>query len=321
MFYEQLRSSIKERKFAPLYIFEGDEEYLIDFCIREIKDALIEPWSEMMNFKSYTELPPVGEVQDFCEMLPVMAERKLVVFRKCGLFSGNIKNKAVWEQFFSNIAQFCCVIVWEDAPEKGKKPNTVRKACENGGASIVSFPLREAAALKSWVIKISAASGKSIDQKNALYLVNSLERKMGVIKAELEKIISFSKGTEITREDIDAVIIKPAVENVFGVIDAIFDGRREICYNVLYTMRLHKQDSVSILSLLSGQLILIYKAKLLLLSGKPHSEVSVVVSARKCARARQKKSSLKISRHLYLCAMKPTRTSNRDLSEDGQRLR
>ena len=80
MYYEELRSTIKERKFAPLYIFEGAEEYLIEFCIGEIKKALVEDWSEMINFKSFTELPPVSEAGDFMETLPVMSERKLVVF-------------------------------------------------------------------------------------------------------------------------------------------------------------------------------------------------------------------------------------------------
>ena len=305
MFYEQLRSLIKEKKFAPLYIFEGPEEYLIDFCITEIKKSIVEPWSEMMNYKSFTEIPPVDEARDFSEMLPVMAERKLIIFRKCGLFSGNIKNKAVWEQFFSNVAPFCCIIVWEESPEKGKKQNSVRMACEAGGAVVVSFPLRDDSSLKTWTMNICASKGKSIDQKNALYLINSLERKMSVIKTELEKIISYSKGNEIIREDIDSVIIKPAMENVFGVIDAIFDGRREICYNLLYSMRTHKQESVSILSLLSGQLLLIYKAKLHLLSGKPHSEVSQIIgggfSGEKCTRKAEKIKLENIQKLISLC--------------------
>lgn len=277
MYYEQLRSTIKERKFAPLYIFEGAEEYLIDFCIGEIKKALVEDWSEMMNFKSFTELPPVSEAGDFMETLPVMSERKLVVFRKCGLFSGNIKNRAQWEKLFENVADFNCVIIWEPPIEKGKKAGPVRKAAEKGGAVVVEFPLRTEANLRGWVAKIAAASGKTIDMKNASYLINSLDRSMQSIKIELEKIIAFSKAPQITKEDIDSVLVKPVTENVFGLIDAIFDGRREICFNLLYTLRSLKQEPVSILSLLSSQLLTIYHAKLHLLSGMPHSKVSATL--------------------------------------------
>lgn len=304
MFYEELRTSIKDGKIAPLYIFQGPEEFLIEFMIGEIKKALIEEWSEMMNFKSFAELPPVNEAGDFLETLPVMAERKLAVFRKCGLFSGNIKNKAQWESLMANVAPFNCVIIWEDAPEKGKKPSSVRKAAEASGI-VVDFPLRTEANLKAWLIKFAASKGKTIDQKNALYLINSLERRMRVIKTEFEKIVSFSKGNQITREDIDAVIIKPAVENVFGVIDAIFDGRREICYNLLYTLRSLKQEPVNILSLLSGQLLTIYRAKLYLLQGKSHSETSAILGGgflnEKCTRKAEKIKLENIQTLINLC--------------------
>lgn len=305
MFYEELRSSIKDGKIAPLYIFEGPEDYLIEFCIGELKKTLVEDWSEMMNFKSFPELPPVSEAEDFLETLPVMAERKLAIFRKCGIFSGNIKNKAQWEKLFSSVAPFCCVVIWENAPEKGKKPSSVRKAAESGGATVVSFPLRTESNLKAWVTKIAAASGKTIDAKNALYLINSLERSMRAIKTELEKIISFSKSTQITREDIDAVIIKPAVENVFGLIDAIFDGRRELCYSLLFSLRSLKQEPVSVLSLLSGQLLMIYRAKLHLLGGQSHSAVVSLLGggfvAEKCTRKAEKIKAENIQTLISLC--------------------
>lgn len=305
MYYEELRSTIKEGKIAPLYIFQGAEEFLIDFCISELKRALVEDWSEMMNFKSFSELPNVADAEDFVDTLPVMSERKLCVFRKCGLFSGNIKNKAQWEKLVGQIAPFNCVVIWENAPEKGKKPNSVRSAAEKGGAVVVDFPLRSEASLRPWVAKIAAASNKTIDQKNASYLINSLERSMQSIKIELEKIIAFSKTSEITREDIDSVIVKPITENVFGLIDAIFDGRREICYNILYTLRSLKQEPVSILSLLSGQLLSIYRAKLHLLSGTPHSQIFAILgggySAEKCTRKAEKIKVENIQTLISLC--------------------
>lgn len=305
MYYEELRSAIKEKKIAPLYIFQGAEEFLIEFCIGELKKSLVEDWSEMMNYQSYTQIPPVNEAGDFMETLPVMSERKLVVFRKCGLFEGNIKNKAAWENLFSSVAPYNCVVIWEPLPQKGKKANTVRKAAEKGGAVVVDFPLRTESTLRSWVAKIALANGKTIDQKNATYLINSLERNMRTIKTELEKIIAFSKETQITRDDIDKVIIKPAAENVYALIDAIFDGRREICYNLLYTLRSLKQEPISILTLLSNQLITIYKAKLYLLSGESHSQTVSHLGggypAEKCTQKAEKIKLENIQTLISLC--------------------
>ena len=273
MYYEQLKSTIKDGKLASLYIFEGQEDFLIDHSITQIKNKLIDPFAEIMNYRSYSELPDVGEVVDFLETLPVMSERKLLVLRKCGIFTGNIKNKAQWEKLFSEIADFNCVIIWEELPEKGKKQNQVRKAAEEK-ASVVNFPLQSEAALKQWLSNIAKKHEKTIDSKDSQYLIASLGRKMQPMRTEFEKIISYSKGSQITREDIDAVIVKPSYENVFNLIDAIFDGKREVCFNLIYTLRSLKQDAVELISILSGQLITIYKAKIYLLEGLSRSQAA-----------------------------------------------
>ena len=302
MYYEELRGAIREGKLAPIYIFEGAEEYLIEYSIGEIKKKIIEPWAEMMNFKSYSELPPISEAVDFIETLPVMSERKMVVFRKCGIF-GNIKNKAEWERLLTSAGDYNCIIIWEEGDKK-KKPAALRSAVEKT-AVVVNFPLRTESSLRAWVEKIASSRGKTIDSRCSSYLIASLERKMHPIKIELEKIIAFSKGTQITREDIDSVIVKPIVENVFNLIDAIFDGRREVCFNLLYSLRKQKQEPVALLSLLSGQLINIYKAKLYLLDGvtpgRTAAELGGGYGAEKSVKKAEKIKDENIERLISLC--------------------
>ena len=304
MNYEELRASVRDGKIAPFYVFEGPEEYLIEFCIEEIKKKLIEPWGEMMNFKSYAFIPPVGEAIDFMETLPVMSERKMLVFRKCGLFAGNIKNKQQWEKAFSSIGEFNCVIIWEDETPKGKKPSPIRTYAEKNG-TLVSFPLRSEAQLRNWVEKQVAASGKSIDIKTSSYLIASLERKMRLLKTELGKIIAYSKDSRITREDVDAVIAKPIDESIFNFLDAIFEGRRELCYKQLYTLRALNQEPVSLISFLSGQLLTIYKAKLYMLEGLTRSQAAAKLGGgygnEKCARKAEKIKVENIEKLISLC--------------------
>lgn len=276
MYYEEMRASLREGKTEKLYIFQGEEDYLIEFMIDEIKKSLVDPMAEMMNFISFSELPPVREAADFWGIFPVMSERKLTVFRKCGLFSGNLKNKNQWESAFSDIPDYNCIIIWEEMPEKGKKAPPLRKIIEENGET-VNFPLRSESQLRSWIIKMTAAHGKTIENSDASYIISSLGRKMRVIKAETDKIYAYSESKKITRQDIDAVIVKPQTETVFRLIDAMFEGRREACYNILYELKMLRQDPVSILSLLSGQIINIYKAKIYLLSSMTSSAAAAKI--------------------------------------------
>ena len=304
MYYEELRNSIKNGKPAPLYIFEGPEDYLIEFSIAELKKKLIDPSTEMMNYKSYEFIPPVGEAGDFLETLPMMSERKMVVFRKCRLFAGNIKNKAQWEKVLSTIAEYNCVIIWEEQAERGKKPSSVRKAAEANGI-VVQFPLRTEPKLRAWVTKIAAAAGKIIDPEDAAYLIATLERKMRVIRTELDKTIAYCEGTKITRADIDAVIVKPSEQSVFDLIDAIFNGRREQCYSLLYELRQNRQEPVSILSLLSGQIINIYRARLYIADGFTSAQAAQKLGGgygnEKCARKAEKIKAGNLELLINLC--------------------
>lgn len=300
MYYEQLRNEIKNGNIASLYIFEGQEQYLIEFCIEEIKKRLIEPWAEMLNFKSYAFLPEIGEATDFIETLPVMSERKMVVFRRCGMF-GNIKNRAQWQKLLCELSPEVCVIIWD---EEQKKPTAFRKEIGNAAVT-VSFPLQSEGSLRTWITKIAAASQKNIAPAEAVYLAASLGRKMQPIRTELEKIIAFSKSSDITREDIDSVIVKPADESVFSLIDAIFDGKREQCYKLIYSLCARRQEPVAIISLFAGQLITMYRAKLHLLSGKTAQqtvrEIGGGYAAEKCVRRAVKIKAENIEHLINLC--------------------
>ncbi len=302
MYYEELRAAIKEGNIAPLYIFEGQEEYLAEYCISEIKKKIIEPWAEMLNFKSYSFLPDIREATDFLETLPVMSERKMAVFRRCNIF-GNIKNKAQWQKLFENPMPEGCIIIWEDSINL-KKPPALYKAVQKNAVT-VSFNLQSESSLRSWVTKIAAASKKTIDASAAQYLVASMGRKMQPIRTELEKIIAFSKGGTISRADIDSVIVKPAEESVFSLIDAVFEGKREQCYNLIYALRAQRQEPVAIISLLSGQLMTIYKAKLYLLGASSMQSAAQKLgggyNAEKCVRRAGKIKVENIENLINLC--------------------
>lgn len=267
MTYDEFRAELKRGLPEKLYLFCGAEDFLKDFSLRAAKDALTDSATELLNYKCYSALPTVGEATDFSEALPVMADRKLLVFRKCGLFEAQCAEKAKWAEFFGALPMFNCVIVWEDDPPKGKKATSPVRAAAEGSGVRVEFPLQTETKLKSWMANVCAASGKTIDAKNASYLIASVGREMGVLHSELAKITAFAADTAITRADIDAVLISPVQDSVFRLIDALFAGKRALCYQALGDLRYNRNEPVVILSTLAGQTLRIYRAKVALQNG------------------------------------------------------
>lgn len=305
MTYSEFTAEIKAGLPKRLYILAGPEEFLKEHCASLAKKKLVDPSLEDFNFQSYNEIPDFTACNSFVNTLPMMSERKLLVLRKCGFFEKNLKQKADWEDMFKSLPEHICVLLWEPEPEKGKKgASPLRRICEKAGET-VDFPLQTEAKLIPWLAKIAANGGKLIDKGCASYIIGSLGRSMSVLKTEMQKINAYAGGEQITRADIDAVIIRPTEDKVFKLTDAIMQGRRDLCYGYLYDLQQSRAEPVAFLSLFSGQLINIYHAKLLLNEGFQAAAAAKTLGggwmADKSVRLAQRSSEEKLERLIRLC--------------------
>ncbi|WP_457641052.1 DNA polymerase III subunit delta [Persephonella sp.] len=107
--------------------------------------------------------------------------------------------------------------------EKDKLPvKEPFKAIKEIGDIIVSTPLTPKAFILSMKKKIEG-NGKNIDDKTLLYLSSKLKNDLMYTKQEVEKLLLYvADKEEITREDIDAVIIPKVEENIFVFLNKLF---------------------------------------------------------------------------------------------------
>ena len=284
MTYTEFAAEIKAGLPASLYLLTGPEDFLKEKCIEQAKKKLVAPGFEDFNFQSYSDVPDFGVCADFVNGLPMMSDRKLLVLRRCGFFDSRLKGKADWMELFSALPPSVCVLLWEPDSEKKsskkktaeakkKKPSGLRELCENVGV-MVDFQLQPESKLVPWLARAAANGGKLIDRGCASYMIASLGRSMGVLKTEMEKIAAYAAGEQITRADIDAVIIRPEEDRVFKFIDSILDGRRDLSFGYLAELRQNQAEPRQFLSTLYGQLITVYRAKLLLGEGYQRGAVT-----------------------------------------------
>jgi DNA polymerase-3 subunit delta len=79
---EALSRSLKKGELAPVYYLHGREDVLKDEAVRTILDRTLEPGLRDFNFdqRSAAQLDP-EEIHSLCNTLPMLAERRVVVFR------------------------------------------------------------------------------------------------------------------------------------------------------------------------------------------------------------------------------------------------
>ena len=277
MTYDEFRQELKSKCVTPLYFFTGEEDFLQSFCIAETKKALVDPTFEDFNYKCYIEAPSAEDADSFIHALPLMSDKKLVVFNNCNLFSNSLSEKSKWENIFSTLPDFVVCIVREKASDKGKKGSVVEQAVKSA-ATTVNFEYLPEARLRPWIVKAAAAKGKSLSDRDGLYIIQNLGQSMTLLKTEIEKICAKAEDVAITRKDIDAVLSNRLEQSVFSLIDAVFASRRDIAYTVLRNLDKANAEPVSILGLLSSQALSIYKAKLMLTQKISVSEVKKAIS-------------------------------------------
>ncbi len=305
MNYSEMQKEIKAGLPRSLYIFVGEEDFLKEKTVEGAAAKLIDRELGDFNYFSCNEMPEFDEVNNFVNTLPLMSARKLLVLRRCGFFEKNLKQKSDWEAMFKNLPDYICVILWEGVLPKKKEP-AFYKAIKSAGET-VEFPLQVTGMLVKWLAKAAGSGGKLIDSASANYIIQNLGRSMSVLKTEMEKITAYAKGEQITRADIDAVIITPIEDTTYKMMDAVIDGRRDLCYNYLEDLKARREQPISFLTGLSSQIILTYQAKLLLNDGCRAAAAAQMLKSpfvwlrEKCVRKAAQTTEERLERLIRLC--------------------
>ena len=253
--YNQLRRDLKSGQVGQLYVFHGEEKYLMEQCLAQLRRQLVPEGMEEFNLHTFNGKDiDVGELVATMDNLPMMSERTLIIVTDFDLFGCADKNKELLTEAFSDLPDYLCLVFVYDLLDYkigvGKFQNMVKKV-----ATIVDFAPAERGDLVDWIRRRFRELDKDIDDADGEYLVFLCGGLMTGLKCEIDKIASYSKEPKISRRDIDAVA-EPVLEaRVFDMTDAV------------------GEKPIKILAVLSKHLRQLYSARLSLESGKGQSLV------------------------------------------------
>lgn len=85
--YAQLRADMAAGTLAPAYLFHGEESYLREFCLSEIRRQLVPEGFEAFNFHRLEGKGLTAQaLTEAVEAMPMMAERTLTAVTDWDLF-------------------------------------------------------------------------------------------------------------------------------------------------------------------------------------------------------------------------------------------
>ncbi len=107
----ELKRQIKNKDLGNLYFFHGEETFLLNHYLNQIRKQLLDPLTESFNFHRFTnETFDIRSFADAVENLPMMAERTFVQADDIDIFKMNEDGRTKMTEILSDIPDYCTVV-------------------------------------------------------------------------------------------------------------------------------------------------------------------------------------------------------------------
>ena len=271
-----LKEDLKNKNFRRLYIFHGEEVFLLNYYFERMKKNLVEELTESFNFHRFNnENFELQGFVDSVEGFPMMAESTLVWVDEVDLFKLPEGERTKIAETLSDIPDWCTVVfTYETVSWKpDKRQKKLWDAISSQGL-IVEFPKQNQRDLISWVSRHFMNQGKRISNDLCAYLIEITDGTMTSLSGEIQKIVSYSGADEIKKSDIDAVTEPVLDAVVFQMTDMLSEGRYAQALDKLQQLLKMQQEPLAILGGIGGHFRRISAARTLLDHGRNASDLA-----------------------------------------------
>jgi len=267
--YQTLRGEISAGDLRPLYLFWGEEDYLREACLIQMRSLLLPEGLEEMNcFQLDGKGMDVGDIAEAVEALPVFSSKKLVEVRDFDFYKAAADRRDALDALLADLPDYCCLVfVFTDPGFRPDGRVKIHKHFKGPGLS-VEFSKQDQSDLVPWIRRRFAALKKEIERQEAEYLLFLCGPLMRGLTGEIEKIAAYAKGSRITRADIDAVGTPVLDAVVWQLTDAL--GKRDMgrAAEVMGELLFMRESPIMLLAVTGKQFRQLLSAKLVSANGR-----------------------------------------------------
>jgi len=274
---EELEKNLKSNNISSLYLLYGKEKYLIETCIKKIKNA----FGEALKGINYISIDAesISKLVDELSMPAFGYPQKLIIARNTGLFKKEAKKKqselaviknAINSYITENIQiinESIILVFVEEEADKTELYSTIDKH-----GTVCEFSPQKPLELKNRLMQICKAYKVNIDNNTLQYFIECCGTDMQTLINEIRKLIEYAgeNGT-ITKELIDTLSIKQIESVIFDLTDSLGQKKVKEALEVLHNLIYAKEPIQKILITLYNHFKKLYIVKL---CGKYNKDVA-----------------------------------------------
>ena len=265
---ENLEKDLKEGKLNSIYLLYGEETFLLETCLKKIKNNFGERKSGINEIK-IDESNVNGIISDI-ETPAFGYEKKLIIARNTGLFKKEGRKKiATNVEFIKRVSEYIKenIKILEQAVvlvfvEEDVDKNELYKTIEKHGI-ICEFQELKPVQIIARIKAICSAYKVKIEDNTLKYFIECSGTNMQDLINEIRKLIEYvGENGEITKQAIDLLCIKKLESIIFDLTDNL--GKRQVnkALEVLHGLIYQKEPLQKILITLYNHFKKLYIIKL-----------------------------------------------------------
>ena len=237
---EDLRESIINKNIFPIYLFHGNEAYLIDEMTVLLIGQILNDSSRNFNYDVVDEAD-ARDVISLVTAFPLESERRVVVVKDFE----KIEEKDLLIPLFEKPVDTTVFILRTEKPDFRTK---VYKALQQA-AVVVKFRQLYENEITSWIRSRVKKEGKEISTEASELLQSYIGRSLREVSNEIDKLFIFvGDKTTIDDDDVSAVVGMSREYNIFELQRSI--GKKDLT-NTLKIMQCMLDAGVSPIGIVS----------------------------------------------------------------------
>lgn len=268
--YEELHRQVQSGSVGNVYIFQGEETYLMQQAVAELQALLVPPGFEEFNYHRLSGKGlTVQEVTEAVEAMPMMAEHTFVTVTDMDIFKLDEPQRTALTALLGDFPEYCTLVfLYRQIPYKKDARLKKLASALAEHAQEIEFAQQGQQKLFRWVRRRVAAMDKEIDDNAVEHLLFTCGSLMDGLVPEIAKIGAYARGKRVTVADIDAVADPVLDAEVFQMTDAVAAGKYDRAAELLAKLLRMQEEPIRILAALGKMLRQLYTARLAIDGGK-----------------------------------------------------
>lgn len=261
---EAMDEKIKKGEINGSYILYGIDEKQIKEVIDKIEKKFIDTSMRDLNSMKIDGVDfNIDSIINTCESIPFISEKKLVVLYRAELLrikkgekqSNNYKELIAYMKDMPPHTIFIAYYVFEDKREKNSTLDSLK-----GNITVVKVEELKGDRLYKKIGDIFSKRGKDIGKVELKFFSDSVDNDLNIIENEVEKLISYTEGREIKKEDITALLPTKKDDDIFDLVESMSTSKTQKALQIANELMFKGEKETRILSMIERQFDLLLKA-------------------------------------------------------------